>query len=69
MELKDVLKVFRERVGKKVIAYEDKGDHFILITDSSKDKYDTSFYKVTPNEIIVTNPILANLDEDKIIKL
>lgn len=69
MELKDVLKVFRERVGKKVIAYEDKGDHFILITDSSKDKYDTSFYKVTPNEIIVTNPILANLDEDKIVRL
>lgn len=69
MELKDVLDVFRQRVGKKVIAYEDKGNHFILITDSSKDKYDTSFYKVTPNEIIVTNPVLCDLNEDKVVRL
>lgn len=70
MELKDVLTAFRERIGKKVIAYEDKGNHFILITEPSlNNKYDTRFYKVTPNDITVTNPILCDLNEDRVVKL
>lgn len=69
MELKDALDVFRRRVGKKVVAYEERSNGFIFITDTSSGPYDTHFYQITPNEIIVTNPILCKLDKDKIKKL
>lgn len=68
MELNDVLKIFKEKVGEKVVAYEDKGDSFILITDPAN-KYDDSYYKVTPNDITVTNPVLCDLNEDRVVRI
>lgn len=69
MRLQDVLNTFKERVGKKVIAYEDQGNCFILITEPTKNIFDTCYYKVTPNDITVTNPVLCNLNEENVVKL
>ena len=69
MDINDVLAVFKEKIGKEVLAYEDKGDSVIVITKPSSYKYETSYYKVTPNDITVTNPVVCDLDESKIIKL
>ena len=69
MELKDALEVFKRKVGKKVTAYEDRGNEFIFITDTPNGKIDTNVYRITPSKIVVTNPILCKLNKDKVVKL
>lgn len=69
MNIQNAIKRFKKEIGKKVIAYEDKGDRVIIITDFPNGKCDTNYYEVTESEINVTNPILSNLNNNRVVKL
>ena len=73
MELKEVLTVFKDKIGKatgkKPIAYVDRGNSFIIITDTPNGSCDNNFYEVTKSGINVTNPIVSKLRKDEVRKL
>lgn len=67
--LDELLEEFERKIKKKVVAYADNGSGYIFITKSAPGIVDTNYYAVSDTNIEVTNPILCDLYNKKVITL
>ncbi len=67
--LDELIEEFERKIKKKVVAYAKNGSSYIFITKSEDGIIDSNYYEVTETSIEITNPILCNLSQRKVVKL